>query len=268
MASFHARPLSPPAAPGCCARAPPPSHESAHDHRTASPARGRSDATAVSAAPSEGSSRVRASPRSARRSPDCRARASACPRSPARRRARPATLARAWISGWSARRRSAGHDDEDAAWFGHGRIMAAAAPGTRQAPRFSITRRNAWHTPAQAGILRHRPPSIFPPPSRACACSKWASLDINGSVRELFSACDYTGVDLQLGPVWICLPGPAGRVPDRPFRHRDLGRVPGAQPPLARDGGQHAAPSAPRRPRADQLRDDGAQGARHLAHQP
>ena len=26
------------------------------------------------------------------------------------------------------------------------------------------------------------------------------SLDINGSVRELFSNCDYTGVDLQLGP--------------------------------------------------------------------
>lgn len=26
------------------------------------------------------------------------------------------------------------------------------------------------------------------------------SLDINGSVRELFSKCDYTGVDLQLGP--------------------------------------------------------------------
>lgn len=26
------------------------------------------------------------------------------------------------------------------------------------------------------------------------------SLDINGSVRELFSGCDYTGVDLQLGP--------------------------------------------------------------------
>ena len=26
------------------------------------------------------------------------------------------------------------------------------------------------------------------------------SLDINGSVRELFTRCDYTGVDLQLGP--------------------------------------------------------------------
>jgi SAM-dependent methyltransferase len=26
------------------------------------------------------------------------------------------------------------------------------------------------------------------------------ALDINGSVRELFSGCDYTGVDLQLGP--------------------------------------------------------------------
>lgn len=26
------------------------------------------------------------------------------------------------------------------------------------------------------------------------------SLDINGSVRELFSGCEYTGVDLQLGP--------------------------------------------------------------------
>lgn len=26
------------------------------------------------------------------------------------------------------------------------------------------------------------------------------SLDINGSVRELFADCDYTGVDLQLGP--------------------------------------------------------------------
>ena len=26
------------------------------------------------------------------------------------------------------------------------------------------------------------------------------SLDINGSVRDLFSDCDYTGVDLALGP--------------------------------------------------------------------
>lgn len=26
------------------------------------------------------------------------------------------------------------------------------------------------------------------------------SLDINGSVREAFSNCDYTGVDLELGP--------------------------------------------------------------------
>ena len=26
------------------------------------------------------------------------------------------------------------------------------------------------------------------------------SLDINGSVRDLFSGCDYTGVDLQIGP--------------------------------------------------------------------
>ena len=26
------------------------------------------------------------------------------------------------------------------------------------------------------------------------------SLDINGSVRELFEKCDYTGVDLQMGP--------------------------------------------------------------------
>lgn len=34
------------------------------------------------------------------------------------------------------------------------------------------------------------------------------SLDINGSVRDLFSACDYTGVDLQDGPgVDLACPG-------------------------------------------------------------
>lgn len=34
------------------------------------------------------------------------------------------------------------------------------------------------------------------------------SLDINGSVRELFRDCDYTGVDLQLGPgVDLACPG-------------------------------------------------------------
>lgn len=34
------------------------------------------------------------------------------------------------------------------------------------------------------------------------------SLDINGSVRGLFSGCDYTGVDLQLGPgVDLACPG-------------------------------------------------------------
>jgi SAM-dependent methyltransferase len=43
------------------------------------------------------------------------------------------------------------------------------------------------------------------------------SLDINGSVRELFRDCDYTGVDLQLGPgVDLACPGhllelPTGR---------------------------------------------------------
>lgn len=45
------------------------------------------------------------------------------------------------------------------------------------------------------------------------------SLDINGSVRELFSNCDYTGVDLQLGPgVDLAL---QGQLLDFPTGHFD-----------------------------------------------
>ena len=44
------------------------------------------------------------------------------------------------------------------------------------------------------------------------------SLDINGSVRELFSACDYTGVDLQLGPgVDLACPGQLLALPSGHF---------------------------------------------------
>ncbi len=40
----------------------------------------------------------------------------------------------------------------------------------------------------------------FPEAFRGVRVLEVGSLDINGSVRELFSGCDYTGVDLQLGP--------------------------------------------------------------------
>jgi SAM-dependent methyltransferase len=40
----------------------------------------------------------------------------------------------------------------------------------------------------------------YPAAFTAARVLEVGSLDINGSVRELFSNCDYTGVDLQLGP--------------------------------------------------------------------
>ncbi len=44
------------------------------------------------------------------------------------------------------------------------------------------------------------------------------SLDINGSVRDLFSACDYTGVDLQPGPgVDLACPGHLLALPTASF---------------------------------------------------
>lgn len=44
------------------------------------------------------------------------------------------------------------------------------------------------------------------------------SLDINGSVRELFRDCDYTGVDLQLGPgVDLACPGHLLELPTGAF---------------------------------------------------
>ncbi len=44
------------------------------------------------------------------------------------------------------------------------------------------------------------------------------SLDINGSVRELFSGCDYTGVDLQPGPgVDVACPGHLLALPTASF---------------------------------------------------
>ncbi len=43
--------------------------------------------------------------------------------------------------------------------------------------------------------VRRRYPAAF----ANCRVLEVGSLDINGSVRELFAGCDYTGVDLQLG---------------------------------------------------------------------
>lgn len=44
------------------------------------------------------------------------------------------------------------------------------------------------------------------------------ALDINGSVRQLFSDCDYTGVDLQLGPgVDLACPGQLLELPTAGF---------------------------------------------------
>lgn len=44
------------------------------------------------------------------------------------------------------------------------------------------------------------------------------SLDINGSVRDLFTDCDYTGVDLQLGPgVDLACPGHLLELPSGSF---------------------------------------------------
>ena len=46
-----------------------------------------------------------------------------------------------------------------------------------------------------SGVREHYPASF-----RGARVLEVGSLDINGSVRELFSNCDYTGVDLALGP--------------------------------------------------------------------
>jgi SAM-dependent methyltransferase len=46
-----------------------------------------------------------------------------------------------------------------------------------------------------SGVRAHYPASF-----KDARVLEVGSLDINGSVRELFSGCDYTGVDLQIGP--------------------------------------------------------------------
>jgi SAM-dependent methyltransferase len=46
-----------------------------------------------------------------------------------------------------------------------------------------------------SGVRNHYPASF-----KGARVLEVGSLDINGSVRELFSECNYTGVDLQLGP--------------------------------------------------------------------
>jgi SAM-dependent methyltransferase len=46
-----------------------------------------------------------------------------------------------------------------------------------------------------SGVRAHYPASF-----KSARVLEVGSLDINGSVRELFSACQYIGVDLQIGP--------------------------------------------------------------------
>jgi SAM-dependent methyltransferase len=46
-----------------------------------------------------------------------------------------------------------------------------------------------------SGVRAHYPASF-----KGARVLEVGSLDINGSVRELFSGCDYTGVDLAIGP--------------------------------------------------------------------
>ena len=84
----------------------------------------------------------------------------------------------------------------------------------------------------------------------------------------MFSACDYTGVDLQLGPgVDLAC---QGQLVEFPTGHFDT--VISAEclehNPYWRETVANMLRMAPRRPRSDQLRDDRAQRARHLAHQP
>ena len=50
--------------------------------------------------------------------------------------------------------------------------------------------------------------AFFPQAFSRARVLEVGALDINGSVRQLFSDCDYTGVDLQLGPgVDLACPG-------------------------------------------------------------
>jgi SAM-dependent methyltransferase len=53
--------------------------------------------------------------------------------------------------------------------------------------------------PEQAEFFRYVK-AAYPSAFRGVRVLEIGSLDINGSVREVFEGCDYTGVDLQLGP--------------------------------------------------------------------
>ena len=76
----------------------------------------------------------------------------------------------------------------------------AASPSPHPAAARALAQTTtAWHIASK--------PSFFPRfagtihrPFAAARVLEVGSLDINGSVRELFADCDYTGVDLQLGP--------------------------------------------------------------------
>lgn len=64
------------------------------------------------------------------------------------------------------------------------------------------------------GSIRERYPHHF----EQAKVLEVGSLDINGSVRELFTDCDYTGVDLQLGPgVDLACPGHLLELPTGSF---------------------------------------------------
>ena len=58
----------------------------------------------------------------------------------------------------------------------------------------------------------------YPAQFKAARVLEVGSLDINGSVRDLFEDCDYTGVDLQIGPgVDLACPGQLLALPSEYF---------------------------------------------------
>lgn len=62
--------------------------------------------------------------------------------------------------------------------------------------------------------VRERYPAQF----KAARVLEVGSLNINGSVRDMFEACDYTGVDLQIGPgVDLACPGQLLALPSGHF---------------------------------------------------
>ncbi len=95
------------------------------------------------------------------------------------------------------------------------------------------------------------------------------SLDINGSVRELFANCQYVGVDLQLGRgVDLACQGQLVEFPSGHFDTTISAECLEHNPYWRETVANMLRMTRPRRTRADQLRNHRPARTRHLANQP